>query len=116
MSAEPMSVGRLRRLSRPIPDEAELHGYLHSWGVTIQAEWVADGQIQNPVLLRIPFEIRAGSAVEEPDSWLTHQADAGVWKPKKVPPVDLMAALEESLRRAAASRWNITDGPTEETP
>lgn len=55
-TAKPMDLGRLKRLTAAIPDEAELHGYLHSWGVTIQAEWVADGedgrQIMTPRAVR----------------------------------------------------------------
>lgn len=74
MTSEPMTLGRLKRLTEPVPDDAQLHGYLHSWGVTIQAEWVEDGQIQNPVILRVPFKISAGGAVTEPDSWLSYEA------------------------------------------
>lgn len=70
-SPSAMSLGRFRRLAEPIPDEATLHGYLHTWGMTVQAEWVDGGEIMNPVVLRIPFEIHAAGPVTEPE-WAAH--------------------------------------------
>lgn len=103
MTTEPMTLGRLRALTAPIPDDAELHGYLHPTGVTVQAEWTApsDGihhaEIMNPVILRIPFEIWAGAAVAEPE-WAAYETVEEVAPVQPV--VDLMAALEASLARA----------------
>lgn len=66
-----MSMGRFRRITATIPEDATLHGYLHTWGLTVQAEWVEDDQIMNPVVLRIPFEIRAAGPATEP-GWAAH--------------------------------------------
>jgi len=47
-----------------LPDDAEVHLYVKGDGATIQAEWVEDDQINNPVILRAKYDLWAAGPIE----------------------------------------------------
>lgn len=63
-TARPSTVAAFRRVLDQLPDDAELHIYVHGTTTTVQAEWVADGEIQNPVILRATHELFGAGAAE----------------------------------------------------
>ena len=59
------TVSALRRVLNQLPDDAELHVYVHGTTATVQAEWVDEDQhIQNPVIMRASYELFGAAAAE----------------------------------------------------